>query len=54
MKKELSVSECAALDAEEDSDGTTSASEDGGVELVYDSNAWFNEICDKGFTVSFE
>ena len=54
LKKELSVSECAALDAAEDSDGTTSASEDGYMELVYDSNAWFNEICDKGFTVSFE
>ena len=53
LKKELSVSECAALDAAEDSDGTTSASEDGNMELVYDSNAWFNELS-KGMTISFK
>jgi hypothetical protein len=53
LKQELSKSECEALDAEEASDAT-STSEDGDMELVYDANAWFDDICDKGFTVSFE
>ena len=51
LKQELSSSECMALDASEASDASSS---DDGIELIYDANAWFNELCDKGFKVSLK
>lgn len=52
LKQELSKSECDALDASEASEA--SSSDDGDMELVYDANAWFNELCDKGMTITFK